>query len=607
MRRFVDLLLPVLFTGLVLAGTVDLTAQQIDHDHGPLIDAEGRAYTCGTHYMSEYDYAAALERTRINNPQMYAQLVAQAEGKWTRPNLAAANDNDIVLPFNMNDRDNPGQFTQIDAKLMHQGDSILIWVDVRDTSRIRASTIAALAKGLESEVKNTPHTRDPNTGIVGNDIAIFGPPPTPIEDAFPGYICSFLLTDISEGQLQGGFIEGFFSPWDQTTNPGSNRTNILYIDSREGVQNQTASDIEGVIGTMAHEFQHLINHGRYTGGGSDETAHWIYNEGLSEVASIRNGYSERKANLFLAEPNRFSYFTRPNSGTDGNIVLLGYQRAMLFVHYLSERFGDEFLYDLTAAGGVGLQPVRTAMEQNGFGSNAEEVWADFWVANYLRNVPNFTGDAKYVYRDPLHVSMLRATVQGVPDSPQTYEVDLVGHGAYSQQFLNEDADGTGAKIRFNTAGRPYGAHAIVTRTSGAIEVFRLQIGQDYTFEDFTRIGFAVANVGSEGNLVSWTVEGTTLGVEDYRSSPEFGLQNVAPNPTTGNGVLDFMTELPSVIGVDVYDVRGHLVRSLAGSERFEAGHHRMELDLGDLEPGVYTIRLTDDRGNVAVRQIVVIR
>ena len=91
MRRFVDLLLPVLTVGLMVTGMNDLAAQQLDHDHEPLIDAAGRAYTCGTHYMSEYDYEAALERTRINNPQMYAQLVAQAEGKWIRPNLRPAN------------------------------------------------------------------------------------------------------------------------------------------------------------------------------------------------------------------------------------------------------------------------------------------------------------------------------------------------------------------------------------------------------------------------------------------------------------------------------------------------------------------------------------
>ena len=66
-------------------------------------------------------------------------LVSPGTGNTTQPN--ATNITQL-------------QGTQIQAKLVPQGDSILIWVDVRDTSHIRASTIAALAKGLESEVKN---------------------------------------------------------------------------------------------------------------------------------------------------------------------------------------------------------------------------------------------------------------------------------------------------------------------------------------------------------------------------------------------------------------------------------------------------------------------
>lgn len=606
MRRFSDLLLPVFTAGLLSFGVVGLSAQTADHDHGPLVGPDGRHYTCGSHYMSEYDYEAALEQTRRNKPELYSRLVAEADGKGMRPNLTAGTD-DVIFPFNVNDRDNPGEFVQIQAKLVHQGDSILIWVDVRDTARIRESTILALAKGLEKEVKDTPNTRNPNAGIVPNDISIFGPPPTPIEDVFPGYICSFLLTDISEGQLTGGIIEGYFSPWDQTTNPGSNRTNLLYIDSREGLGNQSAFAIEGVIGTMAHEFQHLINHGRYTGASGDASAHWIYNEGLSEVASLRNGYTERSANAFLQNPNLYSYFTRPNSGTDGGIVLRGYERAMLFIHYLSQRFGDDFLYDLTAAGGVGLGPVKGAMQANGLGTNAEEVYADFWVANYVRTSANFTGDPKYVYRDPVHSSMARETINSVPGSPQTYQQELVGHGAYAQRFINLAPGTTGMKVTFNQAGRPYGAHAIVSREGGAIDVVRLTPNQQYEFSNFIQIGFTVANVGSEGNTVSWTVEGTTLGVDDYRSAPSFGVEALSPNPTAGYGLLDFTTATATTVDVDIFDVRGHLVRSALTAERVEAGTHRLELAFDNLEPGVYTLRLHDAEGNVAVRQIVVVR
>ncbi len=609
MRNNLDRMLAAVVAMLLLVGVVDLRAQGESHEeHGPLVGADGSVYTCGSHYMSEFDHAAAMERTRERNPEMYAKIMAMAEGKRERPSITAADEDLIIWTFNMSDRDNPGQYTQVDAKLVHRGDSILIWVDVRDTNHVRQSTVDALAVGLEQKVRETSYTRDANTGIVGNDIAIFGPTPAPVEDVFPGYICSFFLTDISEGQLTGGIIEGYFSPWDQTTNPGSNRMNILYIDSREGLGNQTSGAIDGVIGTMAHEFQHLINHGRYTGVSGDASTHWIYNEGLSEVAAIRNGYSTRKANNFTADPNRFSFFTLPTSGTDGNIVLIAYSRAMLYTHYLSERFGDAFLYELTAAGGVGLAPTRKAMEKSGLGSNAEEVYSDFWVANYLISTTNFQGDPKYLYSYPVHGSMARETLGAVPSSPVEYTKELVGHGAHAQRFINNDREGTGMKVTFKKAGRPYGVHAILTRDGGAIEVTRLEVDREYTFENFIQIAFTVANVGSEGVAVTWNVSGVTLGVDDYRSAPDlFAVTQIAPNPTTGTGVISFTNSEPTTVRAEIFDVRGEQVGTIADDYRAEIGTHTLPFASSTLTPGVYTIRLQDGRGNVAVRQVVVVR
>lgn len=609
MRNNLDRMLAAVVAMILLAGVVDLRAQGDRHqENGPLVGPDGSVYTCGSHYMREFDHAAAVERTRVKNPEMYAKMVAMAEGKSARRSINGADEDLIIWTFNMNDRDNPGEFTQVDAKLVHRGDSILIWVDVRDTTHVRQSTVDALAIGLEQKVEATLNTRDPNTGIVGNDIAIFGPTPTPIEDVFPGYICSFFLTDISEGQLTGGIIEGYFSPWDQTTNPGSNRMNILYIDSREGLNNQSKRAIDGVIGTMAHEFQHLINSGRYTGTAGDASTHWIYNEGLSEVAALRNGYSSRSANNFTADPNRFSFFTRPNSGTDGNIVLIAYSRAMLFLHYLSERFGDDFLYELTAAGGVGLGPVKTAMQREGLGSNVEEVYSDFWVANYLISTSNFQGDPKYLYRTTVHSTMARETVSSVPGAPVDYSKELVGHGAHAQRFINNDRAGTGLKVTFKKAGREYGVHAILTRDGGGIEVTRLEVDREYSFENFIQIAFMVVNVGSEGVAPTWTVSGVTLGVEDYRSAPEtFAFTQIAPNPTTGTGVISFTSNETTTVRAEIFDVRGEQVGTIADDYRAEIGTHTLPLATSTLTPGVYTIRLQDGRGNVAVRQVVVVR
>ena len=606
MRRIFDSMLSGLAL-LLVAGVAAQAQESGNHSHGQLVGPDGSAYTCGSHYMQEFDHAAAVEQTRQNNPEAYAKMVQMAEGKQTFDPTAA--DELIIWTFNMNDRNNPGQFEQVDAKLVHTGDSILIWVDVRDTNHIRASTIDALAVGLEKQVRESANTRDVNTGIVGNDIAIFGPPPTPIEDLFPGFICSFFLTDISEGQLTGGIIEGFFSPWDQTDNLGSNKTNILYIDSREGLGNQSVAAVNDVIGTMAHEFQHLINSGRYTGVSGDASTHWIYNEGLSEVASLRNGYVERSANPFLSNPNLYSYFTRPNSGTDGGIVLRAYERAMLFCHYVSQRYGDAFLNELTKAGGVGLAPTQTAMEKTGQSSDAETVYADFWAANYIRNSGNFNGDPIYSYRDPVHTTMRRFSYDEVPGSPTNYDVELVGHGAYAVRYRNTGNESTiGMKVTFNPAGRNYGVRAIVTRESNAIEVYPITIGQEHSFEKFKEIAFTVANTTSEGTTPTWTVAGTTLGVEEYSTAPElFSFETIAPNPTTGNGLITFASSGPSTVTADMFDVRGDHVATIAEGYRVEQGNYTLRFEENELDPGVYTIRLSDGNGNVAVKQVVIVR
>ena len=592
---------------LLLFAGVDTAAQGHSHVEEADYGTDAPASLCGSDLMKSYDFEAALDRTRLEDPLLFSTLVAESEGKGAARRAAGSDFVGAEMNFSVTDR-TTGRFVQVPATLMHVGDSILIWVDNRDTGHLKPETIEALAIGLESAVRQTPNTRDADVGLVGNNIAIFGAPPVPVEDRFPGYLCSFLLTDIDEGALSNGIIEGYFSPWDQTANPGSNRTNLLYIDSRQSLGNQTKEEIDGVIGTMAHEFQHLINHGRYVGNANDASAHWIYNEGLSEVAALRNGYSERSADAFLQNPNGVSFFTRPSSGTDGTIILQAYERGMLFVHYLSQRFGDELLYHLTEAPGSGLEPVRRAMIASGHGSDAEQVYADFWVANYLRSGAQFEGDPIYYYRDPLHSRMKRTDIFSIPSEPATYEVELVGHGAYAQRMINTSATGEGVFVRFASSVERYGAHALVMGRDGTFEVRRIEPGVEYAFDDFIQIAFVIANTGSGNATASWTVSRGTLGVEEYGSTPElFAVTGVAPNPMTGSGAVTFTSKEATGVTAELFDIRGEQVGTIVADHRAEAGTHTLPFSTEGLTPGVYTIRLRDSQGNLAVRQVVIVR
>ena len=59
--------------------------------------------------------------------------------------------------------------------------------------------------------------------------------------------------------------------------------------------------------------------------------------------------------------------------------------------------------------------------------------------------------------------------------------------------------------------------------------------------------------------------------------------------------------------MELYDLRGRQVSTVLDAIRFEAGEHSVSFETAGLEPGVYTARLRDGAGQVAVRQIVVVR
>ncbi len=595
----------------VLLGAGRLAGQTTtDHrdDHGFTVN--GKYYGCGTAWAADYDYEAALEQTRINNPARYEQMVTRTiarEKGFLRPSTQSGAD----WTFYMTDRANPESgFKDVGAILRYNGDSILIWVDEKDNALIRDETIEALAKGLAKQVKTGPNTRDPNKGIVFNDMDIFGRPP--LNQGFEEHIASFLLTDIEEppGLGGGGVIEGYFSPYDQTDRIGSNRTNILYIDSRQSLidRGQTPGAIEGVIGTMAHEFQHLINHQRYQSTGGDVGAHWIYNEGLSEVASLRNGYSGRTARLFLNSPNRFHYFSFPSGNAD--TILRGYERAMLWVHYLSERFGDAFLYELTSAGGQGLEPARKAMEVRGLGSDIESVFGDFWVANYIRSDSKFQGDPKYRYQFDVTGGNASTASQQTPSTTKSGEVLLKGYGAYLPLYTKlSPSDPDALRIRFEPAQRTYAVYAVKrNRDNGPVEVQKLNIDQQYTFERYSSMIFVIVNLYGDGNTVRWTVEGFTSGVADYATDRKsFGLTTVAPNPVRGEARFGFHTSEPGSVDLKLYDIRGEVVLDILDGIRFEAGRHSHVTDLSNLPAGVYTARLRKETGEIAVQQFIVVK
>lgn len=81
--------------------------------------------------------------------------------------------------------------------------------------------------------------------------------------------------------------------------------------------------------------------------------------------------------------------------------------------------------------------------------------------------------------------------------------------------------------------------------------------------------------------------------------------SVSPNPMSGKGWLAYSVKEPGVVRISVYDVQGREVAVVVNGET-AAGVHSAAVAIGDLAPGVYTLRMVAG-SSVVNRRMTVVR
>lgn len=232
---------------------------------------------------------------------------------------------------------------------------------------------------------------------------------------------------------------GIFDPYDQCPRalcPESNEREIMYIGLDWG---PVGSDQH--LTTIAHEFQHLIG---YHVDGND--FRWVQ-EGLSQVAEHLNGFDPwyiagDGVREYLSDTD-FSLTDWPYD--DEKKADVAYAAAYLFTLYLYERFGPDFIRALSQEPADGMAGVQAALERLGVAQSADEVFADWIVANVLDDP--LVGDGRYHYqsyelsRRPWAESDPGGVWRGAA-SIQQYGADylrITAPGAYTFTFDGADA------------------------------------------------------------------------------------------------------------------------------------------------------------------------
>ena len=145
-----------------------------------------------------------------------------------------------------------------------------------------------------------------------------------------------LLMDINKTKGSGSQVLGYFNPSDMH---GNNKGEILYMDISNANNNT-----DKAIGTIIHEFQHLINYNYVISGERNEMSSWL-NEALSESTSIL--FNKTTAESRINEFNNINYYCfytwnapkQEISNGSSNIVnsLFNYPSASVFMHWLYQK------------------------------------------------------------------------------------------------------------------------------------------------------------------------------------------------------------------------------------------------------------------------------
>lgn len=257
------------------------------------------------------------------------------------------------------------QSTQIEAELAAAEPHVYLWVDTRVSYRQRDAQ--AVARFFEEHIYPTNR-------------AFFGSEWTPGIDGDPHIYIIYAYG-------LGSSIAGYFSSADELS-PGVQEYSNAHEAFMLSADNLKLGG-EEMKGVLAHEFQHMIHWYR-----DRNESTWL-NEGFSELAAQLNGVRTSGFEYRYAFDPDIQLTTWPDPADSDTVPHYG--AAYLFVAYFLDHFGEQATRALVADPANGMTSVDEVLHNLGAPYNADQVFLDWVIANYLQDASLDQG--RYGYRN----------------------------------------------------------------------------------------------------------------------------------------------------------------------------------------------------------------
>jgi hypothetical protein len=335
-----------------------------------------------------------------------------------------------------------------------------------------------------------------------------------------------LVLDIKDGyDGSGGYVAGYFHSVNEITHTNSNMAEIYYLDA-DPADLSTEYGLDNVMGTTAHEFQHMIHFNYHNGSDGKPSQLTFLNEACSMASEVVCGYEIRNQTSYNNEFNHYLFDWR-----DGDDVLTDYARAAKYMTYFYDQFGTDFLGKFVQSSKIGVYGIDDALSKLSTHTDLRftETLLNWFLANEISDI---TVAPEWGYKTPnvTKVNPLNNTNPNYTSPSISLQImgsDYVTYSAGENLAITFDDNDQGI-VKFKAIKYDNNNNVTVEDIAPNVELIYSGFGIDYK-----AITFVAMNTNQSFKATySYTSTGETSNVIlAYDENPPTGVLGLSDNDT----------------------------------------------------------------------------